>query len=403
MDDAPRLLDHCFRHAHGPIVGRLARRLGAARLDLAEEAVQEAYVRAVRVWPLRGVPDDPEAWLMTVAHRAALDVLRREARRGDRALEDALEHRATAGGDDALALMFLCAHPALSRMARVALTLRTVGGFGVAEIAAATRARPEAVQQRLVRAKCRLRAGDVSLGLPAGPALAERMDAVVDTLYLLFNEGYSPSGGDSALRRDLAEEAIRLTRQLAAHPMGDAPHVAALLALLLFQGSRWDAREDADGLPVTLAEQDRARWDRDRIEEGLRWLERSARGPAVTELHLLAGIAACHAVAPSDAATDWQAIVALYDDLAGLGDDPHVRLNRAVAVGRAEGPAAGLIELDALAEGPPAAGHLVAAARADCLARLGRTREARAAWRQAARRAPNGAVRGALQRAAAVD
>lgn len=408
-----RLLDHFFRREHGRLVAGLTRRLGAGGLDLAEEAVQEALTRAVRRWPIAGIPDDPAGWLATTAYRCAIDVLRRAARDGDRGPWPAAATADAADGwrdgspfgadDDTLQLLFMCCHPALTRLSRVALTLKAVGGLGVDEIGAALRATPPAVQQRLVRAKRRLAAPDIVLALPLGADLVDRRAAVIDTLWLMFNEGYSPTGGDAALRRDLVDEAIRLADLLRRHPSGNAPHVAAFLALLLLTGSRLDARIDADGLPVPLAAQDRRRWDRHRIAAGLAALSDAAAGDVVTEFHLLAGIAACHAVADDAAGTDWPRIVAYYDLLEPLSPTAVVRLNRAIAVGHARGPAAALDLIDALddADLPAAARHHRDAARAECLARLGAAPAAAAAYRAAAASAPTAGARRALERAAA--
>lgn len=413
------LLDHFFRREHGRLVAGLTRRLGAGGLDLAEEAVAEAMARAVRSWPLAGAPVDPAGWLATTAYRCAIDALRRAARAdalagvraavGPPAPDGApwaapdLEPEPSPFGadDDTLQLVFMCCHPALGRRSRVALTLKAVCGLGVDEIAAALRTTPTAVRQRLTRAKRRLAAADIVLALPSGAALVDRREAVVDTLWLLFNEGYSPSGGDAALRRDLVDEAIRLAGLLRAHPAGNAPHVAAFQALLLLTGSRLDARLDADGVPLPLAEQDRRRWDHGRIAAGLAALAEAAAGDVVTEFHLLAGIAACHAVAADDASTDWRRIVVYYDLLESLSPTPIVRLNRAVAVGRAVDPAAALALLDALDDDalPPDARHQREAARAACLARLGDPGAA-AAYRAAAAGAPTAAARRALARQA---
>jgi RNA polymerase sigma-70 factor, ECF subfamily len=366
------LVDHLFRHSTGRMVAVLARRLGAERLDLAEEVVQEALLRALATWPYRGVPDNPRGWLFQVARHRALDLLRREdVLRGK--LEALGAEWASAGGgatpqgvdDDELAMILMCCHPALPRAARVALTLKTVGGFGVDEIAAALLARPASVAQRLVRAKRQLRAERVDLTIPPADALPLRLESVLDVLYLMFNEGYAAHGGDNLVRAELCGEAIRLARIVAAHPPTDRPAVHALLALMLLQSSRLPARADAAGDLLLLSEQDRARWDRDAIAEGLGHLDRAAEGDTVSVYHAEAAIAACHAAAPDEASTDWPYVLQLYDDLTQLTPSPVVQLNRAIALAMVEGPAAGLRALEPLGRHRALARyHLLPAAQA---------------------------------------
>jgi len=414
MTRADPVAEHFFRRESGRLVAALTRALGPDRLDLAETAVQEAFLRALRVWPLRGVPDRPDAWLYRTARNFALDVARREARFRDREDGIAAELVPPPAGDDTrfagelvddrLRLMFLCCHPALSRPSRVTLTLKVAAGFGTAEIARAFRTTESTVAQRIVRAKRTLRERGAPFELPAGAELAGRMDAVLDVLYLVFSEGYRPGSGDEDARRDLAAEAVRLVQLIRRHPAGRLPHVEALLALMLFQSSRLAARTDADGALLPIEEQDRARWDRRAIDEAVRALARSARGGRLSEYHLLAGISACHALAPDPAATDWERIVGLYDELVARNGGDLVRLNRAVAVGRARGPAAALAVLGELAESPALQTcHYLPAARADALHRLGRDEEARAEWERAARLASNGAERIYLERRARGD
>ena len=349
------LVDHLFRHSAGRMVAVLARRLGADRLDLAEEVVQDALLRALATWPYRGVPDNPGGWLFQVARHRALDVLRREGLLHDK-LEalgagwpDGADAVAAQGvNDDELAMILMGCHPVLSRPARVALTLKTVGGFAVEEIAAALLARPAAVAQRLVRAKRQLRVEGVRLEIPPAAALPARLDSVLDVLYLLFNEGYGAHGGDNLVRAELCGEAIRLARIVVAHPPTDLPRVHALLALMLLQASRLPARADAAGDVRLLADQDRGRWDHALIDEGLRHLSASAEGDTVTVYHIEAAIAACHAAAADEASTDWRYVLTLYDDLLALKPSPVVALNRAIALAMVEGPAAGIRALQGL-------------------------------------------------------
>jgi len=349
------LVDHLFRHSAGRMVAVLARRLGADRLDLAEEVVQDALLRALQTWPYRGVPDNPQGWLFQVARHRALDRLRREGVLSAKLEALGAEWPRAAGGaggrgvdDDELVMILMCCHPALPRSARVALTLKTVGGFGVEEIAAAFLARPATVAQRLVRAKRQIRAERWRLEIPPADALPARLEGVLDVLYLLFNEGYAAHGGDNLVRADLCSEAIRLARIVAAHPPTDRPPVRALLALMMLQASRLPARADEAGELLLLAEQDRARWDHALIAEGLRLLGAAAEGDTVTTYHVEAAIAACHAVAADEASTDWAYVLRLYDDLLALKPSPVVALNRAIALAMVDGPAAGIRALEDL-------------------------------------------------------
>jgi RNA polymerase sigma-70 factor, ECF subfamily len=349
------LVEHLFRHSAGRMVAVMARRLGAERLELAEEAVQEALLRALATWPFRGVPDNPRGWLFQVARNCALDLIRRDgvlhaklASLGGRWAEET--DAGTSGGvdDDELAMILMCCHPTLPRPSRVAFTLKTVGGFSVEEIAAAFLARPAAIAQRLVRAKRRLRRERVGLEIPPADALSLRLETVLEVLYLLFNEGYAAHGGRNVVRAELCSEAIRLARIVVAHPPTDRPAVRALLALMLLHASRLPARTDDAGDLRLLADQDRARWDRGAIAEGLRHLDRASEGDAVTVYHLEAGIAACHAVALDEASTDWPYVLRLYDDLLALKPSPVVALNRAIALAMVEGPGAGIRALEPL-------------------------------------------------------
>ena len=391
------LLDHFFRRHYGTLVARLTRILG--RLDLAEVAAQEAQLKALRIWPLRGVPDDPGAWLLRVARNHALDVCRRERRfevivsevseGRSEALESPSEARFEGElSDDTLSLMFLCAHPRLSRASRVALMLKIVGGFGSEEIARTFFVPTETIARRLRRARESLREVSATLSLPPPERLAPRLDSVLDALYLIFNQGYTPSDTDAVLRLDTVDEALRLTQLLARHPLGQGvPHVHALCALMCLQSSRLEARICDAGHLLPLDAQDRTRWDRGRIMLGLQHLAQAAAGEQLSEYHLQAGIAACHATAPGSNATDWLRIVSLYEDLVALNDTPLNHLGHAIAVGMAHGAGAGLRALDALPAGLEHH-HLYVAARADSLRRLGRHVDAGRAYADAAQLAP---------------
>ena len=389
MSEVDGLVADLFRRSSVRTTALLVRALGGAHLELAEESVQEALLRALRVWPMRGIPDSPEAWLVAVARRAALDGLRRDAVRA--------RHSGAAGElpappvlpdspemDDELALLFLCAHPSLSRASRLALMLKEACGFGVPEIAAALLSEPEAVAQRLVRAKRRLRDIEAACEIPLPGVRRERLDTVLGSIALLFNEGYAAHSGPRAVRGELCGEAIRLAELLLGARETRSPEVHALLALMRFHGSRLAAREGEDGVPLTLAEQDRSRWDRAWISQAHRHLEAAMEAPRLTAWHLEAAIAACHAVAADEASTDWRAVLEWYDTLRDLRPSPVVEVNRAIARGMAEGPEAGLAALAALEAG----GRLIryaplGIARAGLLRRAGRWAEARAAYEAA--------------------
>ncbi len=360
-EDAQKLVDHLFRHQAGQMVSTLTRIFGADNLELVEDVVQETLMQALQQWPYRGIPENPSAWIIQVAKNHALDILRRDANLRDKAPLIANESRASIDlditlddplGDDQLTMIFMCCHPLLHREAQIALTLKTVGGFGVSEIAKAFLISDETVAQRLVRAKRKIRDEKIPFELPSEGALSERLDAVLQILYLIFNEGYDAHEGESLVRQDLCGEAIRLVSLLVAHKIGDTPQAHALLALMLLQASRLATRVDAKGELLLLSEQDRSQWDHALIEQGIYHLEQSARGDALTEYHLEAGIAACHAVAPSYEETDWQTILNYYDELEALNPSPIIALNRAVALGMVKGSSAGLTALEKIRDDP---------------------------------------------------
>lgn len=400
-EPARATVDAVWRAESGRIVGGLMRML--RDLDLAEECAQDALVAALEHWPVDGVPHNPGAWLMATAKHRALDRLRahslharkHEDLAADRdALQatvvpdfvDALDAaRQDDLGDDQLRLFFVACHPLLSAEARVALTLRLLGGLTTAEIARACLVPEPTVAQRIVRAKRQLAEAGVPFEVPDAAARAPRLASVLEAIYLIFNEGYAATSGEDWQRPALMDEALRLGGVLAA-AMPHEPEVHGLWALMALQASRRAARTDAEGRPVLLADQDRGRWDRRLIEHGLDALARAERlGGADGPYALQAALAACHARAASAEATDWRAIVALYDRLLALRPSPVVALNRAVAVGMAEGPAPALALVDALLAEPALAQYpWLPSVRGDLLQRLGRGPEAALEFRRAA-------------------
>lgn len=375
------------------MVAWLTRVFGPAHLELAEEVVQDALVKALQQWPHTGVPENPSAWLMRVARNGAVDALRRHASFRDRlpAVEAELSRDVPpdtssdhAIGDDELRLIFMCCHPSLAPDARVALSLKVACGFSVREIAAAFLTPEPTIAQRLVRAKRALRAGGIALDLPRGDGLAPRLDAVLEVVYLLFNEGYKAEGGDDLIRVDLCREALRLGRALAGAPATATPAAHALVALMAFQAARLDARVDAAGELVLLEDQDRAAWDPRLIALGFAHFEKSAEGPVMTAYHAQAAIAALHAGAASPEETDWRAILAGYDDLMAIAPSPVVALNRAVALSKVEGPEAALDALARIEDAPElAAYHLLWSVKARLLDAAGRVGEARDCYARA--------------------
>ena len=418
MTDARVVVERTFRAEAGRALATLTRMLGD--VGAAEDAVQEAFVEALRTWPDRGVPDRPGAWVTTTARNRALDRVRSDARRAARETaagrdeaastrDDPAAERAPGGvvaaadevvpvDDDQLRMMFTCCHPALAPAAQVALTLRLVCGLRTDEIARAF-LQPEAtVAQRLSRAKAKIRATNIPFRVPPGRLLAERLPPVLACVYLVFSEGYAASGRDDLIRHELCDEGVRLARLVVAL-LPDEPEAHALLALVLLQDSRRRSRLGPDGELVLLEDQDRARWDRTRIAEGQAELARAQGiGPA-GPYRLQAAIAAVHASAPTWAATDWARIAALYALLARRAPSPVVELNRAVAVAFAEGPAAGLAVVDAVADDPRLARtHRLPATRADLLRRLGRHDDAVDQYRAALALVRTAAERAFLER-----
>ena len=395
------VVDRLFRRESGRAIATLIRAIGS--FDLAEDAVQDAFAIALERWPRDGVPDNPGAWITTTARNRAIDRLRRD-RVGREKSEGAEQLRALETldademheiPDERLRLIFTCCHPALAVESRVALTLRTVGGLSTREIARAFLAPEATIAQRLVRAKRKIRDAGIPYRVPPKDLLEERIGGVLTVLYLVFNEGYSATTG-TLVRVDLCDEAIWLTRVVDRLLPGE-PEVGGLLALMVLQHSRRDARTDDRGEIVLLEDQDRARWDHDMIDEGVAELDRAIRGRRPGPYQLQAAIAALHARAPRPEDTDWPQIASLYARLAVADPSPVVELNRAVAVAMADGPVAGLSVLEPLAPDLDHY-HLFHAARADLLRRLERTDEARVAYERALDLVTNPAERRFLER-----
>jgi RNA polymerase sigma-70 factor (ECF subfamily) len=391
-------IERVFRQEHGRAVAVLVRHFGD--IDVAEEAVQDAFIVAMQRWPSTGLPPSPAGWIITTARNRAIDRLRRESSREDRQAHAALLYEqgepAEEGvvRDDQLRLIFTCCHPALATGAQVALTLRLLGGLTTGEIARAFLVPEPTMAQRLVRAKGKIRDARIPYRIPDEADLSGRLRAVLAVVYLIFNEGYAASSGRQLVREDLCAEAIRLGRLLA-ELMPEEPEVMGLLALMLLVESRRAARTTSDGALVLLPDQDRGLWDRGLIAEGQAIVRRCLRRNEPGPYQIQAAINAVHSDAPVASATDWRQILQLYDQLLALAPSPVVALNRAVAVAEVEGPAAALTLVDGLDLGSY---YLFHAIRADLLRRLGRHAEAALAYEQAIARTENATEREFLQR-----
>jgi RNA polymerase sigma-70 factor (ECF subfamily) len=399
VDPAREAVDAVYRADSRRVLATLIRLLGD--FDRAEEALHDAFAAALRQWPVEGVPANPRAWLVSTGRFRAIDGIRRRARQqaSFEALADEIERRAAATpdieadsavDDDRLRLIFTCCHPALPPEAQLALTLREVCGLTTEAIARAFLTSAPTVAQRIVRAKAKIRDARIPYQVPAATDLPGRLDAVLHVVYLIFNEGYSATAGDSLTRADLSAEAIRLGRLLVA--LQPEPESQGLLALMLLHDARREARTDASGDLVLLEDQDRGRWQREAITEGVTLVEQALGSRRVGPYALQAAIAAVHAEAPSSAATDWRQIIGLYDVLLRIEPSPVFALNRAVAVAMLHGPADGLALVETLlAKGELATYHFAHAARADLCRRLGRNDDARVSYQRAlvlARQAP---------------
>jgi RNA polymerase sigma-70 factor (ECF subfamily) len=403
------VVDRVFREEQGRAVATLIRVLGD--FDLAEEAVQDAFISALETWPERGVPDNPGAWITTTARNRAIDRLRRRKRLTEkteelardatveadlRAIDTGPPEDAVPFGDDRLRLIFTCCHPALAMDARVALTLRTLGGLTTPEIARAFLVAEPTLAQRLVRAKRKIRDAGIPYRVPPAELLPERLDGVLHVLYLVFNEGYAASSGDSLVRRELSTEAIRLAR-VVAQLLPDEPEALGLLALMLLHDARREARVGAAGELILLEDQDRRRWDRARIAEGSALIDRALGLSRPGPYQVQAAIASLHDGAIASADTDWAQIASLYGTLLQMNPSPVVELNLAAAVAMRDGPAMGLAMIDGITHPDALDGYpYFHAARADLLRRLERWSEAASAYRRALELTTNGAERAYL-------
>jgi RNA polymerase sigma-70 factor (ECF subfamily) len=390
MSQIQATLDHLFRRESGRIVAYLTRYLGSNNLDLAENVVQEALLRAVQTWPLQGIPENPSAWILRTAKNIAIDHVRREKKLSFEIDFDELESEEDERSfekeisDDQLKLMFICCHPRLSRESQLALTLKTLCGFSVKEVAKAFLAKEETIAQRIVRAKQKISEEKMKYEVPGPKEIAGRLESVLEVLYLLFNEGYSATEGDALFRKDLCDEAIYRTTLLAIHPVCKSPKILALLSLMHLQASRFNSRLDTNGELLLLEEQNRSLWDFEHIQKGLYYLELSAEGEDLTEYHLQAGIASCHALAPTFEETDWERVLTYYDLLLMKAHSPVVALNRCVALAMAKGFDEGLKETEALKETPTLKNYyLLPATIAELNRRLGKLEIAKSYYEKA--------------------
>lgn len=387
MAETGILIEHLFRHQAGRIVAHLTRALGPSSLDLAEDMVQGALLRALETWPYQGVPENPAGWLFQVARNAALDHLRHQKMAGDKASQLEAEWGRSYSNpvpildgspqsDDELRLIFMCCHPSIPIEARVALSLKTVGGFSVGEIAGAFLAEETAIAQRLVRAKRQIRAEGLSMEMPRGGDLAMRLEPVLEVIYLLFNESYVAHQGEHLIRQDLCAEALRLGQLLASSTIA-TPAVHALMAVMALLAARLPARTNEAGDLILLEDQDRSKWDRQLLALGFRHFDLSMAGGELTRYHVEAAIAATHARARGLSETDWPMILDLYGQLMELNGSPVVRLNRAVAMGKVHGPELALAALEGLKDDPKMRNYyLFLAVRGHLLLQLGLKAEA---------------------------
>jgi RNA polymerase sigma factor (sigma-70 family) len=355
------LIDHLFRHETGKMISVLTRVFGPGNLALAEDVVQDSLLEAIGQWTYKGVPENPSAWLFTVAKNKALNILNHEKYKKQYSIAVAHSQRSESGGaldhlfseqeilDDQLRMIFTCCHPAISGDSQVALALKTLCGFSISEIAKAFLTTEENINKRLVRARQKIREDQIPFEVPKGKDLEKRLETVLETIYLLFNEGYSASKGNDLIRYELCEEAIRLAEIIAAHSaIMHKSDVFALLSLMLLNTSRFKSRLDIEGNIIQMAEQDRSQWDHKMMNGGLAYLEKATKNGNISIYHILAAISAHHCSAPDYESTDWKSILSLYDNLLLIDDSPLVILNRSIAVSKVTDPKQAINELERL-------------------------------------------------------
>ena len=404
-----KLVDHLFRHEAGKMASVLTRLLGFNSLELAEDIVQDTLLQAMSVWKFKGIPENPAAWLHTVAKRKAIDAIRQEkiherhhseialALKSEWTLSPTVSHLFLSNEieDSQLRMMFACCHPSIPYESQLALILKTLCGLSIAEIASSFLTNSETINKRLYRAREKIREENVTLEAPIPAHLPGRLDAVLHSLYLLFNEGYNSSHTDQLIRHDLCGEAMRLCLLLVNNPVTTAPKAKALLALMCFQASRSEARIDSEGAIILLGDQDRSRWSQPLIEKGKFYLEHAAEGQEFTEYHIEAAIAGCHARAGSFRETDWKQIHDLYGILLSIKPSPIVALNKAIALGHAHSPAEGLHALEKMEDLHDH--HLYHAALGDFYSGLGKTEQANSSYARAFELTSSSAEKNLLQ------
>ena len=410
----PQLVDHLFRHESGKLVAVLTGTFGIGHLELAEDVVQDSLVEALTHWRYEGLPDDPSAWLFRVAKNKALNILNRRKyhRKYIAEATTATEAADTAEPvtlhlpsdqeiqDDQLRMIFTCCHPAISPDSQIALALKTLCSFSIAEIARAFLTSEATITKRLKRARQSIRDAAIPFEIPRGKDLAPRVSAVLETIYLLFNEGYSASKGDDLIRYELCEEAIHLARIVATdRNIRHKENAEALLALMFLNASRFRARQDNEGTPLTMAEQDRSLWDGRLRDTGLQYLSAAATNDAISAYHLMAAISAQHCIAPDYESTDWDNILSLYDSLILLDHSPVVSLNRAIALAKVKGPEAALAELDHIGDEPAMGNYyLFHSTQAEFFIQANDQPRATAALKKAIQMAPIPSIKNLLKR-----
>ena len=405
----PQLTEHLFRHETGKLISALTGVFGIHRLQLAEDVVQDAMIRALQTWPYYGVPANPAAWLMQTARNKALDVIRREKWFQDKlpevtaTLDDLTNAPAEGSHDDEIAdnrlrLIFACCHPSIPLEDQTVLSLKTLCGFNIQEIASSYFTSEAAIAKRLTRAKQRIQEQQIAFEIPEGNDLSIRLEGVLRVIYLVFNEGYKASSGSCVVREDLCHEAIRLGTLLVSHPATDLPRTHALLAIMWMNAARLKTREGESGNVLRLQEQDRTRWDQAMLGQGLLHFSRAAAGTDLSEYHLQAGITACHCTAPDFTSTDWAQILAYYDRWLEMSASPVVALNRAVAVAEVHGPEAGLAAIQSLDGVASLAGYyLVDAVKGDLEERCGHFEKAASYFQSASEQTPLAAEKSFLK------